>query len=118
MSLRLTPNRRRGEIGAVLDGEPRVLCLTLGALAELESAFAVDNLSELALRFSSGGLSARDITRILGAGLRGAGHAFSDEDVALMSVEGGAAGAAELVSALLRAAFSPDMPVEEGRANP
>ena len=33
------PNLHRGEIEACLDGKPYRLCLTLGALAELESAF-------------------------------------------------------------------------------
>lgn len=38
-------NARRGEIEAVIDGRAQVLCLTLGALAQLETAFAVDNLA-------------------------------------------------------------------------
>ncbi len=40
-------NRHRGEVAARLDGRDWTLCLTLGALAELESAFETDNLSEL-----------------------------------------------------------------------
>lgn len=102
---RTIPNRRRGEIAARLDGESRVLCLTLGALAELESAFGVDNLADLGGRFASGKLSARDIIRIVGAGLRGAGNIVSDEDVADMSAEGGAAGFARIASELLLASF-------------
>ncbi len=43
--------------------------------------------------------------RIIGAGLRGGGNLFDDEEVAGMSVEGGAAGAARLVVDLLAAAF-------------
>ena len=31
-------NRRRGEVSGVIGGEERRLCLTLGALAELEGA--------------------------------------------------------------------------------
>ena len=31
------PNRLRGEVVAKIDGENRILCLTLGALAELEA---------------------------------------------------------------------------------
>ena len=78
-------NRHRGEIEAFLDGERRVLCLTLGALAELETAFAVDSLTGLAERFSSGRLKADDLIRIIGAGLRGGGNLFSDADVAGMA---------------------------------
>jgi len=103
--MKLHPNRRRGEIVAKFDGEPRMLCLTLGALAELESAFGVTNLAELAGRFEAGGLAARDIVRIVGAGLRGAGNRLSDEDVTEMSTEGGAAGFARIATELLWVSF-------------
>ena len=109
-------NRHRGEIEAVFDGERRVLCLTLGALAELETAFAVDSLTGLAERFSSGRLKADDLIRILGAGLRGGGNLYSDEEVAAMSVEGGLTGAAGVVGALLAATFNG--PQEAGRPDP
>jgi hypothetical protein len=98
-------NRRRGEIEAVLDGQARVLVLTLGALAELEAAFGAEDLSALAQRFSQGRLSARDAVRILGAGLRGAGAEISDDEVAAMRADGGAAGFAAIVSELLAVTF-------------
>jgi len=98
-------NTHRGEIAAMLDGRPRTLVLTLGALAELEAAFAVDDLVALAERFSRGRLSAADLVRVIAAGLRGAGESISDAEVAAMRAEGGAAGFARLVSALLTATF-------------
>ncbi|WP_182085601.1 gene transfer agent family protein [Aureimonas sp. ME7] len=98
-------NRRRGEVEAVLDGRARRLCLTLGALAELEDAFALEDIASLAQRFGNGRLSARDLTRIIGAGLRGGGEAVSDDEVAAMTIEGGAAGAARVAAELLTAAF-------------
>jgi hypothetical protein len=98
-------NRHRGEVEAVIDGERRILCLTLGSLAELETAFAAENLTELAARFSSGRLKAADIIRILSAGLRGGGNLVSDEDVAEINVEGGIAGLARLTAELLTATF-------------
>lgn len=98
-------NPRRGEVAATIDGRERVLCLTLGALAELEGAFAVDDLTALAGRFSTGRLSARDLTRIIAAGLRGAGEAVSDDEVAAMRIEGGVAACAAIVAALLQATF-------------
>jgi hypothetical protein len=98
-------NRRRGEIAATIDGRACVLCLTLGALAELETAFGVDDLGALAQRFSSGRLSARDLMRIIAAGLRGAGMTVSDDEVAGMTVEGGIAGFARIVAELLKATF-------------
>ncbi|HWV83779.1 MAG TPA: gene transfer agent family protein [Hyphomicrobiaceae bacterium] len=98
-------NLHRGEIDAVLDGQPLRLCLTLGALAELESTFGDEDMLALAERFGRGRLSARDAVRIIGAGLRGAGHQFTDDAVARMRAEGGAAGFVDIVSRLLNATF-------------
>lgn len=104
-------NRHRGEVEAELGGRRYTLCLTLGALAELEAAFAADDLGALAARFAQGRLSARDATRLIGAGLRGAGHTLSDAEVAAMPVAGGAAGYAALVTDLLQATFAPHDPI-------
>jgi Phage tail tube protein, GTA-gp10 len=98
-------NLRRGEIDAVLDGKPRVLCLTLGALCELEAAFGVGDLTALGERFAAGRLSARDLIRVIGAGLRGAGEAISDDEVAGLQIERGAVGFAMLVARLLTVTF-------------
>ncbi len=92
----------------MFDGERRILCLTLGALAELETAFACDNLADLGRRFAGGTLKADDMIRIIGAGLRGGGNLFADEDVAMMGVEGGIAGCARIVTGLLTATFAPE----------
>jgi hypothetical protein len=101
----MAANLRRGEIAAVLDGRERRLCLTLGALAELEAAFASDDLNALVERFSAGRFSASDIVRIVGAGLRGAGDDVSDDDVGRMHCYGGAAGFARIVAELLTQTF-------------
>jgi hypothetical protein len=101
----MSANRRRGEIAATLDGRERRLCLTLGALAELEAAFEAEDLGALVERFSSGRLSAADLIRIIGAGLRGAGETVSDEEVAAMHAEDGAAGYARIASELLAMTF-------------
>lgn len=101
----MAANGRRGEIAATIDGRERILCLTLGALAELETAFAVDDLGALAERFASGRLSARDLMRVIGAGLRGGGMAVSDDEVGAMKAEGGATGFADIAGALLSATF-------------
>ncbi|HWA42159.1 MAG TPA: gene transfer agent family protein [Hypericibacter adhaerens] len=98
-------NTARGEIAAVIGGEQRVLCLTLGALAELEARLGAGDLTGLGERFASGRVSARDLIAILGAGLRGGGNALSDDDIARMWVEGGLAGAADVAVRLLRATF-------------
>ncbi len=100
-------NRRRGEVEAVIGGERRILCLTLGALAELETAFGAESLADLGQRFAAGRLKAADLMRILGAGLRGGGNRLRDEDLAEMTVQGGIAGAAAVVRDLLVVTFAP-----------
>jgi hypothetical protein len=45
------------------------------------------------------------MVRILGAGLRGAGNAVSDDEVRQMRCDDGAAGFARIVAALLTATF-------------
>lgn len=98
-------NRYRGEVDVVLSGRTYTMCLTLGALAELEDACGVDGMQALAERFCDGRLSAKDAIRVLGAGLRGGGAEVADAEVAKMTVEGGAAGFAAAVVGLLTATF-------------
>jgi hypothetical protein len=98
-------NAHRGEIEATLSGRSYTLCLTLGALAELEHAYGGEDLLSLAQRFESGRITATDALRVIGAGLRGAGNAMSDADVAALTVEGGAAGYVAIMVRLLRATF-------------
>ncbi|MFZ1812906.1 MAG: gene transfer agent family protein [Rhizobiaceae bacterium] len=103
----MTVNRNRGEIEAVLDGKPLRLCLTLGALAELEDGFGVGGLTALVERLSAGGFTSRQLTFVIGAGLRGAGNSFTDDDVARMTCDMGMAGLVDIASALLSATFAP-----------
>jgi hypothetical protein len=98
-------NRHRGEIEADIGGAKRTLVLTLGALAELEAAFGVEDLVALTERFGSGRLKARDLIRIIGAGLRGAGEAMSDEEVGAMAVDGGAQGYVRIAADLIQVTF-------------
>lgn len=65
-------NGARGEIGAVLAGTERKLCLTLGALAEMETGLGVAGMAALAERLRS--LSAGDLMVVLAALLRGGGE--------------------------------------------
>jgi hypothetical protein len=103
-------NRRRGEIEAMLDGRPFTLCLTLGALARLESAFGANDLVALAERFETGRFAAGDLIAILAAGLYGGGHDLTREEVAEMRVDGGATTYARIVMELLAVTFG----AEEG----
>lgn len=99
-------NAHRGEIEAELSGKRYTLCLTLGALAEIEHAYGGEDLIAIAERFEAGRIGATDAIRVIGAGLRGAGNAVSDDEVAAMQVEGGAAGYLAIVVRLLKATFA------------
>lgn len=68
----MATNGARGEVVAVLAGAERRLCLTLGALAEIETGLGLDGLSGLAERMRA--LSARDLSVVLAALLRGGGE--------------------------------------------
>ena len=103
-------NRHRGEIEARFDGQPYRLCLTLGALAELEAAFGDEDMIALAQRFESGRLRAHDCVRIIGAGLRGAGNDIADETVSRMQSDGGVTGFVAIVARLLQATFGAASP--------
>lgn len=107
-------NRQRGEIEAEIDGERRILCMTLGALAELETAFGVDNIADLAGRFAGGRVGTRDVMAIIAAGLRGGGNVVDDGDLADIRIEGGIGGAMRLAARLLESAFA----VGEPQPNP
>ena len=80
-------NRHRGEIEAMLDGARYRLCLTLGALAELEAAFGHEDMLALAIRFEKGRLSATDAIRIIAAGLKGGGTDIGEAQVARMPAQ-------------------------------
>lgn len=71
-------NAARGEAFVTLAGVERRLCLTLGALAEIEGALGLEGPGALAERMR--GLSARDLTAVLAALLRGGReHALAGE---------------------------------------
>ena len=99
-------NRHRGEIEAELGGQKYTLVLTLGALAEIEDAYGGEDMIAIAERFESGRIKASDAIKVIGAGLRGAGATLTNEDVARLSVAGGAAGFLRIVADLLKATFA------------
>lgn len=107
-------NRYRGEIEAEIGGSVRVLCLTLGGLAEIEQALGLDDLGALPEHFAQGKLRAQALIAILGAGLRGGGLSCTNEEVAQMHTPHGLTGFAEIVARLLEATFTP--PAEQARS--
>ncbi|HWA21065.1 MAG TPA: GTA-gp10 family protein [Caulobacterales bacterium] len=82
-------NKARGETVLMIDGAPRRLCLTLGALAELECAFEADTIDALAARL--GKLSASDLMIVLAALIAGGGEAMSAQQIAAADIDAAAA---------------------------
>lgn len=95
-----------GEVSLVVDGEARVLKLTLGALAELEAALEVGTLVDLVERFEGNRVSARDVVALIVAGLRGGGWRGNAADLLSSEIAGGPLAATKVAGDLLRRAFS------------
>lgn len=81
----MAANGTRGEVVAVLAGAERRLCLTLGALAEIETGLGLEGLSGLAERMRA--LSARDLMTVLAALLRGGGDRALADELGLAGVD-------------------------------
>ncbi|MGI4819159.1 MAG: GTA-gp10 family protein [Janthinobacterium lividum] len=93
-------NAVRGEVSVELAGARRRLCLTLGALAEIELGLEVAGMEALAERVAR--MSAGDLMVVLAALLRGGGEGELADGLARAAVEPKAA--AEAVAAAFRAA--------------
>ena len=104
-------NPYAGEVALILDGQRHVAKLTLGALAELEAAMQSGSLVELVERFEGQRFSARDVTALIVAGLRGGGWRGTAADLLNVEIEGGPLEAARIAAMLLARAFS--MPGEQ-----
>jgi hypothetical protein len=92
-----TPNPARGEVVVPLAGTPRRLCLTLGALARIETALGLDDWSALPERF--GRLSAAELLAILAALLEGGGEDPAVLDAAPVSIPEAVAAVASALAA-------------------
>ncbi|MCF6305005.1 MAG: gene transfer agent family protein [Rhodobacteraceae bacterium] len=99
-------NPYRGEVMLVLNGEAQVMRLTLGALAELESALKTGSLLALVERFEQGSFSASDLVALLLAGLRGGGADIDRATLNAAEIKGGAVAAAQAGALLLKRAFT------------
>ncbi|MEL6452022.1 MAG: gene transfer agent family protein [Pseudomonadota bacterium] len=98
-------NPWRGEVTLVIDGQPCVMRLTLGALAGLEAALAVPSLVALVERFEGGRFSSADVLALLQAGLRGGGCDAVAERLDHAEIEGGPMAAARAAAELIARAF-------------
>ncbi|MCC5971387.1 MAG: gene transfer agent family protein [Pararhodobacter sp.] len=99
-------NPYAGEVALVIDGERHALKLTLGALAELETALGADSLVALVERFEAGRFSTRDVLALILAGLRGGGWQGGADALLTAEIEGGTVAAARAAAQLLARAFA------------
>lgn len=101
-------NPHRGETTIIVDGTPRLMRLSLGALATLETRLGATGLVGIAERFETGAHGADDLLALLTAGLNGAGAHVAEADVAKMSFDGGTIAASEAAAELLVRTFRGD----------
>ena len=85
-------NGARGETVLHVDGRPLILCLTLGALARLETAFSVRTMRELEARLRD--LSGSDLLVVVSALIMGDGQSLTPEDLAKAHIDPAAAASA------------------------
>jgi hypothetical protein len=94
-----------GEVSLTIDGTPRTLKLTLGALAELEAKLETGTLVDLVTRFETEACSTRDVLALVVAGLRGGGWSGEQADLLQADIQGGPIVAAQAAAQLLVRAF-------------
>ncbi len=94
-----------GEVELTIDGERRVLKLTLGALAELEQELDTGSLVELVQRFEGGAYSSGDVLALIVAGLRGGGADVTRADLLHAEINGGLMAGVRVAAELLARAF-------------
>jgi hypothetical protein len=99
-------NPYAGEVAVLLDGVAHTAKLTLGALAELETALGVTSLVEVVERFEAGRYSSRDVLSLIVAGLRGGGWQGGIDDLRTVKIGGCPVDAARAAAELLARAFS------------
>lgn len=75
-------NAARGEVALELGGRAYCLCLTLGALAEIETALGATSLNDLEAKLKS--LSAKQLMEIVHALMKGGGESLSLEELRLL----------------------------------
>lgn len=99
-------NPYAGEVAIWLDGQRHVAKLTLGALAELETALEAGSLMDLVSRFEAGAFTTRDVLALVVAGLRGGGWQGTAKDLRTVEIGGGPLEAARAAAELLARAFA------------
>lgn len=97
-------NAARGETLLQVDGRPRRLCVTLGALAELETHFGVRSFADLGARLAN--LSASDLLPVISVLCAGGGEEIAAEELKAARIDPVAAAAS--VARAFQLAFGDD----------
>ncbi len=104
-------NPHAGEVALTLDGRPHTMRLTLGALAELETALPEgSSLLDLVERLEQGRYTSRDVLALVVAGLRGGGWQGNADDLLTVEIAGGLPACARAAALLVARAFTPPAP--------
>lgn len=107
-------NPYRGEVMLSVDGEERVMRLTLGAMATLEARLESGSMMEMIARFENGAFKVRDIISLIVAGLNGGGWPVTEAQLMQKQIDGGPMRAVEAAGTLLRLTFAlPDEDASE-----
>lgn len=99
-------NPFRGEIAAQLGANQFTLCLTLSALAELESRLGVASITELLERFQGSAIRAGDMLMLLLCALKGHNPHLSEDEAHDHLRQAKPATLIKLAGDLLQASFS------------
>jgi hypothetical protein len=101
-------NAARGEVSASFGGKTHRLCLTIGALAELEAALAVPDIMALLERFAGARIRAQEAALVVMAGLKGGGLDLDEAGLAAMVASRPAMETIGNAARLLNATFRPE----------
>lgn len=107
-------NPYRGETELSVNGEMRVMRLTLGALADLETRLKAASLLEMIARFETGTFQVRDLISLVAAGLNGGGWKITEDELLGSTIDGGPLEVAQAAARLLKITFT--LPGEDGDA--
>lgn len=77
-------NEARGETIIHIDNKPQKLCLTLGALAKIEAAFALKSFADFDEKLQK--LSANDVLILLAILLDGGGNSYEIEALQIANI--------------------------------
>lgn len=77
----MAAKKRRGETEFTADGVTYKLCMTLGAMDEIETIFELASITDLSEVFANNKVKVGQLIGLLGALIRGGGHDISDETV-------------------------------------